>query len=779
LPHSQSQPEKEKHTETMTIHDVSFRQESRDRYLTYALSVVTGRALPDVRDGLKPVQRRILYAMYHNLGLKPTSAHRKSAAVVGEVLARFHPHGDSACYEAMVRMAQDFSLRYPLVDGQGNFGSMDGDNAAAYRYTEAKLLPIALEVLGEIDEDTVNFQPNFDSTVEEPVVLPSRIPNMLINGVTGIAVGMATSIPPHNLRDVVGALLELSKDPELATSRLVTLIKGPDFPTGCLVLNTRQELVDIYKTGRGSIKMRGEWKVEEGPRGKEQIVITSVPYAVNKAQLVEKIAQCIISKKVPQLVDVRDESTTDVRVVLELSPGANAEAAVAYLYKNTTLENNFSVNLTALVPTEKGALKPELLSLKECLQHFLNFRYQVVQRRLEYERRILKERIHILEGLMKVFDSLDEAIRIVRKSSGRSDAAEKLRKRFKLSEKQSFAVVDMRIYQLSRTSIEEIRDELEKKSKRVDEINRILKSKTRIKGLVCKDLEAVAQEYGDNRRSKIVKEIEEVEFSAADYLVREEVYAIVTADGWLKRIRQTNELGSTRVREGDKILRAHPVSTLDSVAFITNLGYLYVLDVTEFPSSSGYGTPIQKILKFKDGERVVESYGVVWDYESDEPAQESLIDFEAYPFFLTEGDELVFVSEHGLGFAFAVSELDGLKKNGKRVMKLRDGDKLSGCCHLDSRIAMATEQGSALSISSKDVPVRSAAAVGVMLMSIRKGDRLMGAVSFKRSADLVYQLDNGKSKSIKSTDLQTGRRGLKGKKLPSRGQVVSFGKETK
>jgi len=349
----------------MATFPTSLTQESRDRYLTYALSVVSGRALPDVRDGLKPVQRRILFAMLQNLNLKPSNSHRKSAAVVGEVLARFHPHGDIACYEAMVRMAQDFSLRYPLVDGQGNFGSLDGDNAAAYRYTEARLRELALEVIGEINEETVAFRDNFDGTVVEPVVLPSRVPNLLVNGATGIAVGMATSIPPHNLKDTIKALVELSKDPDLSVSKLTSMIKGPDFPTGCSILNSQRELVEMYETGRGSVRMRGEWEVEEMGRGKQSIVISSIPYAVNKSTLVERIAGLIIDRKLPQLVDVRDESTDDVRIVLELASGAEAEVAMAYLFKNTPLESNFAVNLTALVPGEGNSPRPELLSLKD------------------------------------------------------------------------------------------------------------------------------------------------------------------------------------------------------------------------------------------------------------------------------------------------------------------------------------------------------------------------------------------------------------------------------
>ena len=464
----------------MPIIDVGLAEESQTRYLTYALSVVSSRALPDVRDGLKPVQRRILYAMMHNLRLSPDRHYRKSAAVVGEVLARYHPHGDTACYDAMVRMAQSFSLRYPLVEGQGNFGSLDGDPAAAYRYTEAKLTPIAIEVLGDIGQETVSERDNFDQTVKEPVVLPSRVPNLLMNGASGIAVGMATAIPPHNLQEIIKALLALIDDEQLSDQKLFTAIKGPDFPTGCLILNTRAEMREIYRSGRGAVRMRGNYKLEQakGRSSKRSIVVNSIPQGVDKSVLVEKIADLIIARKVPQLVDIRDESTDEVRIVIELASGADHEQALAYLYKNTPLQQNFNVNLTALVPTPNPFVgRPRLLSLREMLEQFLDFRIEVVRCKLEFERGKLEERIHLLEGLEIIIDVLDEVIKIVRKSDGRADSAAKLIKRFKLSEKQAYFIVDLRIYQLSRTSVLEVTTELKEKRKRVAEIKKILKSK--------------------------------------------------------------------------------------------------------------------------------------------------------------------------------------------------------------------------------------------------------------------------------------------------------------
>lgn len=751
----------------MAVIDTNLSQESRDRYLTYALSVVSGRALPDVRDGLKPVQRRILFAMLQNLNLRPAGSHRKSAAVVGEVLARFHPHGDIACYEAMVRMTQDFSLRYPLVDGQGNFGSLDGDNAAAYRYTEAKLRPLAIDVIGEIDEETVDFRDNFDGTVVEPVVLPSRVPNLLINGASGIAVGMATSIPPHNLSDTIKALTELLDDPETTNARLATTIKAPDFPTGCLILNTKKEIADMYESGRGAVRMRGEWGIEEQARGKRSIVITSIPYALNKAQLVEKIATLIIERKVPQLADVRDESTDQVRVVLELSAGADPDVAMAYLFKNTPLESVFNVNMTALVPGPNGSLRPEVLSLKACLQHFLDFRIDVTRKRLTFERKKLLERIHILEGLVTIYDALDEALKIVRKSEGRSDAAEKLRVRFKLSEIQAFAVVDMKIYQLSRTNILEIREELGAKQRRVDEIDRVLKSSARIRDIVRTDLAAIGESYGDKRRCKLVRENVEIEFNAEDYVVHEDVYAIVTTDGWIKRIRQTNELGSTRLREGDSIKRALALSTTDSVAFFTNLGTLYVLKVSDFPASSGYGDPVQKILKFKDGETIVDSFGI-----KAKAGDQSLLRGHD----LREGDTVVLVSRQGVGFALLIEGLESLKRSGKRAIKLRDGDTLAGVCRREGSVGLFTEKASGLIIPAKEIPQRNTAAVGVALIGVRPDDRLIGVVSFTRQAKLKFKLSTGKEVEVPSGEICAGHRALKGTKVVARGDIVSVEK---
>lgn len=747
----------------MPVIKTTFQKEAQDRYLTYALSVVSGRALPDVRDGLKPVQRRILYAMLHELNLKPSSSYKKSATIVGAVLGGYHPHGDVACYEAMVRMAQDFSMRYQLVDGQGNFGSLDGDPPAAYRYTEAKLQQIALEVLGEINEETVNFRDNFDATKQEPEVLPSRLPNLLVNGSTGIAVGMATSIPPHNLKDVCNALIALLEDAELTDSKLVTKLKGPDFPTACDILNTRDELDEIYSTGRGAVKMRGSWKEEKEVRGKRHIVIDSIPYAVNKATLVERIGELIIGKKIPQAVDVRDESTEEIRIVLEIAAEADTENIMAFICKNTTLESNFNVNLTALIP-EKNAIIPKQLNLKSMLEHFLDFRKDVVKKRLLFEKKNLEARLHILEGFVIIFDALDEAIKIVRKSDGRTDAAKKLQKRFKLTEIQSFAIVDLRIYQLSKTNIDEIKAEQKEKLKRLKEIQNILKSAKEVAALVKLDLEKVSEEFGDARRSKIVKDYVEYEIKEEAFVVKEEVFALVSKDGWIKRIRQNNDPSSSRLREGDSLIAAHPVNTLDRIVFFTSMGNVYSLSVTDFPSSSGYGDPVQKHLKFKDGEKIIASFA--WLSELD------LGHKDDYQYYLPDGAEIILVSQTGMGFRTVIDSYADLKRNGRRVMKLKNNDKMCAIVFPDKFLSMITTQCYGLSIKLADVLERNVPAVGISLMSVRKEDKIVGVASWAKDEKVILETSKGKEKDLALKEIKQSNRALKGNKVSVQGEIL-------
>src|SRR6188474_3149398 len=514
-------------TENVALHDAA-----QSRYLNYALSVITARALPDVRDGLKPVQRRILFTMWQQ-NLTADVKHRKCAKVVGDVMGSYHPHGDMALYETLVRMAQSFSLRYPLVDGSGNFGSLDGDSAAAMRYTECRLARVSDEMLSEIEQTTVPFRPNYDGTKTEPVVLPARIPNLLVNGTTGIAVGMATNIPPHNLGEVCTALIKLLDNEDIGNAQLCRYVKGPDFPTGGQILNSPEELKDIYKTGSGGIRLRGTWTLGPETRSTKTIYIDSVPYTVNKAQLVERIADVVLSRKLPQLLDVKDLSTEDVRIAIEMKKDADEKMIMAYLFKHTPLQINFAVNLTCLIPTENPEVgRPERLDLKQILWHFLHFRLDVVTKRLEHELATLKKRIHILEGFEAVFDALDEIIRIIRKSDGKADSAATIMKRFELDAEQTDAILELKLYRLARLEILVIQNELADKRKRARQISALLKDEDSRWKVVRAELEEISTKYSDKRRSSIESDSGEPEYSADDFIVEEDNVVIVSRDGW-------------------------------------------------------------------------------------------------------------------------------------------------------------------------------------------------------------------------------------------------------
>ena len=514
---------------------MSRSRKPREKYLNYALSVITSRALPDVRDGLKPVQRRILYAMWNDLHLTADSRFMKCAAVVGEVMKSYHPHGDQSIYDALVRMAQSFSLRQPLIEGYGNFGSIDGDPPAAFRYTECRLTPIALELLAELRDQTVDFRPNYASTTDEPIVLPAQFPNLLVNGASGIAVGMATNIPPHNLKEVCNALIALLDNRELPLEKLTRHVQGPDFPTGGVILNKPEEIRDVYATGQGSIKLRGTY--ENDPEKANTVLITSIPYGIEKDALVERIGELIGKGQVPQLTNVKDLSTDDIRISLELRPGASADAALAYLFKNTPLQTNFNVNLTCLLPADGADVAvPARLDLKTILQHFLDFRLEVVTRRLRHELNNLLLRIHILEGFAIVFNNLDEAIRIIRASDGKADAAPKLIARFQLSEAQADAVLETKLYRLGKLEMKDILDEPGPGNvKRAAEIQTLLDDEPARWKIIRGEIKEIASAYGEPRRTKIEGPAAPVEFREEDYIIDEDAWVIITRDGWTKR----------------------------------------------------------------------------------------------------------------------------------------------------------------------------------------------------------------------------------------------------
>ena len=586
------------------VEDVALAEAARSRYLNYALSVITSRALPDVRDGLKPVQRRILYAMWADLRATSTSRFIKSAAVVGEVMKTYHPHGDQSIYDALVRMAQPFSLRGTLVEGYGNFGSLDGDPPAAMRYTECRLTPLAEILLEELREQTVEFRPNYSSTAEEPVVLPAQFPNLLVNGVAGIAVGMATNIPPHNLKEVCNALVALIDHRELPLERILKHIHGPDFPTGGVILNTPEEIRQIYATGQGSIKLRGTF--EPHPDRPGAVLITSIPFGVEKDALVARIGELIGKGLVPQLTNVKDLSTDDVRILLELKPGASAAAAMAYLYKNSPLQVNFGVNLTCLLPAEEAVVAvPARLDLKAILQHFLDFRMEVVERRLRFELKNLLERIHILEGFAIVFKYLDEAIQIIRDSNGKADAAPKLIDRFGLSEIQADAVLEMKLYRLGKLEVKDILNELRERRQRAKEIEQLLNDEPARWQMVRDELKETARKHGDARRSTIEAPAAPVEYREEDYIVDEDSWVIVSRDGWAKRQRSFTDVASIRVRDDDQVGWIYRARARRTVTFFTDRGIGYTMRVNDIPLTTGHGEPIQKHFALEDQEHLV------------------------------------------------------------------------------------------------------------------------------------------------------------------------------
>jgi DNA gyrase subunit A len=757
--------------------NVSLHEAAQSRYLNYALSVITARALPDVRDGLKPVQRRILYAMWEQ-NLTADAKHRKCAKVVGDVMGSYHPHGDMALYETLVRMAQPFSLRYPLVDGSGNFGSLDGDSAAAMRYTECRLTRISDEMLTEIEQSTVHFRPNYDGTKTEPVVLPARVPNLLVNGATGIAVGMATNIPPHNLAEICTALVKLLDNDELSTAQLCRWVKGPDFPTGGQILNSQEELKEIYKTGSGSVRLRGTWDIGPETRSTKTIYIDSVPYTVNKSQLVEQIANVVIARKLPQLLDVKDLSTEDVRIAIEMKKDADEKMIMAYLFKHTSLQLNFAVNLTCLIPTENPELgRPERLDLKQILWHFLHFRLEVVTRRLEHELASLKKRIHILEGFETVFDALDEIIRIIRKSDGKADSAEKIMARFKLDAEQTDAILELKIYRLARLEILVVRKELEEKRSRARQIGTLLKNEESRWALVRSELEAISSKYGDKRRTQIASDSGEPEYSAEDFIVDEDNVVIVSRDGWVKRQKEVKDLSTTRLREGDAVMAVCAGSTRASCVFFSNFGAAYSSKIIDVPASTGYGEPIQKQFKLKDGERIVAAMSldprVVGDIRGQTPPKSKP---GSDPAVGPAPVHAVAVSSDGYALRF---NLDGFvepsTRAGRRYARPSEGAEIVNVARLTGGeiLIAATAEARGILCRADEVNFLSGPGKGVLLIKLNEDDRVLGAIASTGDRDLLtVETSRGAEQTISTGKYEVTGRGGKGRELLQRGQFT-------
>jgi DNA gyrase subunit A len=756
-----------------SVENVALHEAAQSRYLNYALSVITARALPDVRDGLKPVQRRILYTMWEQ-NLTADVKHRKCAKVVGDVMGSFHPHGDAALYETLVRMAQSFSLRYPLVDGSGNFGSLDGDSAAAMRYTECRLARVSDEMLSEIEQATVPFRPNYDGTKTEPVVLPARMPNLLVNGATGIAVGMATNIPPHNLGEVCTALVKLLDNEDLSSPQLCRYIKGPDFPTGGQILNSGDELKEIYKTGSGSIRLRGTWDLGPETRSTKTIYIDSVPYTVNKSQLVERIADVVLSRKLPQLLDVKDLSTEDVRIAIELKKDADEKMIMAYLFKHTPLQINFAVNLTCLIPTENPEVgRPERLDLKSILWHFLHFRLEVVTARLEHELHALEKRIHLLTGFEKVFDALDEIIRIIRKSDGKADAAGTIMKRFELDADQTDAILELKIYRLARLEILVIRTELEEKRTRARRIAALLKSEDSRWQLVRFELEEVVKAYGDKRRTAIASDSGEPEYSADDFIVEEDNIAIVSRDGWVKRQKDVKDLSTTRLREGDGVLAVLPGSTRSTCVFFTNFGVAYSCRLIDVPASTGYGEPIQRLFKLKDGERVVAAFSLdpraIGDITS-RPRPKS-DDVDPAPI------HAVAVSSDGYALRFGLEGfVEPSTRAGRRYARPGEGAEIVGVERTSGKetLIAATADARGLLCRADEVNYLAGPGRGVILIKLASNeDRVLGFIASTGDRDLLtVETSRGAEQTVSTGKYEVTGRGGKGRELLQRGKFT-------
>jgi DNA gyrase subunit A len=763
---------------------VALHEAAQSRYLNYALSVITSRALPDVRDGLKPVQRRILYTMWQQ-NLTADAKHRKCAKVVGDVMGNYHPHGDAALYETLVRMAQPFSLRYPLIDGSGNFGSLDGDAAAAMRYTECRLARLSDEVLQEIEQDTVHFRPNYDGTRTEPVVLPSRIPSLLVDGATGIAVGMATNIPPHNLGEICTALVKLLDDPDLTSINLCKWVKGPDFPTGGHILNSPKELKEIYKTGQGSLRIRATWETGPASRSSRLLYITSIPYAVDKSALVTQIGDVVLSRKMPHLLDVRDLSTDDVRIELELKGGADENLVMAYLFKHTSLQTTFAVNLTCLVPTENPEVgRPERLDLKQMLWHFLHFRLDVVTSRLEHELAQLKKRIHILEGFEKVFDALDEILRIIRKSEGKPDAAEKIMKRFDLDADQTDAILELKLYRLARLEILVIQNELAEKRKRARQIGGLLRDEDSRWTMVRGELEEIQKKYGDAKgdpRRTRIEETEEVEYSADAFIVDEDNVVIVSRDGWVKRQKEVKDLSTTRLREGDSVLAAVAGSTRATMVFFSNFGAAYTCRIVDVPASTGYGEPVQKLFKFKDGERVVAALSLDPRVSGDigrpnaggESEQASFNDGEVP----VPPVHAVAVTSDGYSLRFSLANLvEPSTRAGRRYARASQGAEVVMVARTtgEETIIAATQEARALICRADEVNFLAGPGRGVILIKLKfPDDKVIGAMVSSGDRDLMtVETSRGAEQTISTAKYEVTGRGGKGRELLQRGQFT-------
>ncbi len=743
--------------------------EMKKSFIDYAMSVITDRALPDVRDGLKPVHRRILYAM-HTMNLGPSAKTRKSATVVGEVLGHFHPHGDTAAYEAMVKMAQDFSMRYPLIIGQGNFGSIDGDGAAAMRYTEAKMSRVGGELLRDIHKDTVDFIPNYDGTDKEPKVLPASVPQFLLNGTLGIAVGMATNVPPHNLREVIDATAFLIDNKDATTEDLLQFIQGPDFPLGGIIFNSK-DVHHAYTTGRGGIVCRGVAEIVEN-KGNSQIIITSIPYRVNKSALIEKIAELVRDKKLEGIKGLRDESTKDIRVVIDLKGNSHPQKVLNFLYKHTQLEDTFHLNLVALVD---GV--PQTLSLKGIIAEFVTHRQIVVRRRTEFDLREAEAREHILIGLKKALDHIDEIIKLIKKSKDVDTARANLIKQFKFSEIQANAILEMRLQKLAGLERQKIEDELKAIQKLIAELKEILGNPKKILSIIKKELSEIAEKYGDDRRTKLVKGGVKI-LSVEDLIPNEENTLILTAGGYIKRTNpdeyKKQKRGGVGVvdldtKEEDFVSNFLTAETHSDLLFFTDKGKAYQIKMYDLPEGrrATRGKSIMNFLSLSEDEKVTSILPM--------PARNASQREAGGPKNVKDNKDisLLMITEQGVGKKVSASSFHDVRSSGIIAIKLQAGDKLISVCQTQKTDScmLITAKGQAIRFKENDIREMGRTAGGVRAMKLSKGDRIIGAHTvskiLEKDASILTVGANGYGKKTPLTEYKIQNRGGSGIKTSS------------
>ncbi|MBC3804881.1 DNA gyrase subunit A [Acetobacterium fimetarium] len=745
------------------VKSVNLEQEMKTCYIDYAMSVIIGRALPDVRDGLKPVHRRIIYAM-SELGLDPQKTFRKSARIVGDVLGKYHPHGDASVYDAMVRLAQDWSTRYLLVNGQGNFGSIDGDGAAAMRYTEAKMAKITVELLRDINKDTVDFVPNFDESENEPSVLPSRYPNLLVNGSSGIAVGMATNIPPHNLGEVINGTISLIDNPDITIDELMKDIKGPDFPTAGIILG-KSGIRSAYTTGRGRIKVRGKVEITTTKKGKKQIIISEIPYMVNKAKLVEKIAELVKEKRIEGIADLRDETDLKkgISIVIDLKRDANETIILNQLYKHTQLQETFGVIMLALVNNE-----PKVLNLKELIFHYLEYQKEIITRRTIFDLKKAKARAHILEGLKIALDNIDEVIKIIRAAADGKTAKTQLIERFSLSDIQAQAILDMRLQRLTGLEREKIEEELKEVLQTIAYLESILADEKMILNIIREEMLEIKEKFADERRTAFDIDVED--FDVEDLIEEEDVVITMTHIGYVKRISADNYRSQKRggkgitalsTRENDFVEQLFTTTTHHYLMFFTNFGKVYRLKAFEIPEGgrTARGTAIVNLLPLEDGEQIATMI----------PVKE-----------FTADKYLVMATKQGIIKKTDLTEYDTSRKNGIIAINLRDGDELINVrlVEQDEEIVMGTKNGYAIRFNSEDVRPISRTSIGVKGIDLRKGDVVVGMDIVKEDLFVLCVSENGYGKLSASDLYRPQKRGGKGvqtyKVTNKTGELVGF-----